>query len=162
MSVLGRDGAGKWFEDIRANGCRFPVGNGPASTAVGLRQSAFGFTDIDDFHAVEREKGSVAVVYPDQAPGQVGTLLLPNTIALVKGCPHPDLGRQLVDYLLSRRVEQALAAGDGAQVPLRPDVPRPAHVKVAPKDFRAMKVDWQDAAKDYDAKLDRLLALWGR
>ena len=48
------------------------------------------------------------------------------------------------------------------QIPLRPDVPRPAKVKAAPTDFRAMKVDWQDAAKDYDARFDQLQALFGQ
>ncbi len=162
MSVLGKDRALKWFNGLFANRCMFPVGNGPAASAVGLQQAAFGFCDIDDFHEVEHKGQPVAVVYPDQGPGKVGTLLLPNTAALVKGGPRPDLGRKLIDFLLSKKVEQRLAESDASQVPLRPDVPRPAHVKVPPTDFRAMKVDWQDAAKDYDAKLDQLQALWGR
>jgi iron(III) transport system substrate-binding protein len=162
FSVLGRERALKWFEALHANGCLFPVGNGPAATAVGLRQAAFGFADIDDFREVERNGKPVAVVYPDQAAGQVGTLLLPNTIALVKGGPNPALGKKLVDFLLSPKVERMLAEADAAQVPLRPDVPRPAHVKVPPKDFRAMKVDWQDAAKDYDAKFEMLQSMWGQ
>ena len=162
FSVLGRERALKWFNGLRTNGVLSPVGNGPAAGAVGLRQAAFGFADIDDFHEVEAKGQPVAVVYPDQEPGQVGTLLLPNTIALVKGGPRPDLGRKLVDFLLSRGVEQRLAECDASQIPLRPDVPHPARVKSAPKDFRAMKVDWQDAAKDYDARFDQLQAIWGK
>jgi iron(III) transport system substrate-binding protein len=162
MSVLGKRDALKWFDGLRANQCGFPVGNGPAASAVGARQSAFGFSDIDDFHEIEHKGQPVAVVYPDQGPGQVGTLLLPNTVALVKGGPKPELGKKLIDYLLSKKVEQSLAESTASQVPLRPDVPRPPHVKVPPTDFHAMKVDWQDAAKDYDARLDQLQALWGR
>jgi len=161
MSVLGKNDALKWFNAVHAN-CSFPVGNGPTASAVGLRQAAFGFTDIDDFHEIEHKGQPVAVVYPDQGAGQIGTLLLPNTVALVKGGPRPDLGKKLIDYLLSKTVEQKLAECRASQVPLRPDVPRPAHVKVPPTDFHAMKVDWQDAAKDYDARLDQLQALWGR
>jgi iron(III) transport system substrate-binding protein len=162
MTVLGRDGAMKWFKGLFDNGCLFPVGNGAAASSVGGRQAAFAFTDIDDFHAIERKGEPVEVVYPDQGPGQPGTLLIPNTVALVKGGPSPELGKKLIDFLLGKRVEQMLAEGEGSQVPLRPDVPRPAHVKVPPTDFRAMKVDWQDAAKHYDERLDQLQALWGR
>jgi iron(III) transport system substrate-binding protein len=162
MSVLGKDGALKWFKGLFDNQVKFPVGNGPAASAVGLQQGAFGFTDIDDYREIERKGQPVAVVYPDQGPGQVGTLLIPNTVALVKGGPRPDLGRKLIDYLLTKKVEQMLAEANASQVPLRPDVPRPPHVKVPPTDFLAMKVDWQDAAKNYDARLDQLQALWGR
>ena len=162
MTVLGKARAGKWFDAVLANQVLSPMGNGQAANAVGLRQAAFGFTDIDDFHAVEHEGKPVTVVYPDQGEGEVGTLLIPNTVSLVKGAPHADLGRKLVDWLLSKKVEQALAEADCAQVPLRPDVPRPAHVKVAPKDFRAMKVDWQDAATHYDERFRQLQSLWGK
>jgi iron(III) transport system substrate-binding protein len=161
-TVLGEQAASKWFQSLFDNDCKFPVGNGAAAGAVGLRQSLFGFTDIDDFHAIERKGQPVEVVYPDQGEGQVGTLLIPNTVALVRGAPHPDLGRKLIDYLLSRDVERRLAECDSAQVPLRPDVPRPAHVKAPPKDFRPMKVDWADAAKHYDERLERLQSMWAR
>jgi iron(III) transport system substrate-binding protein len=162
MTVLGKERAMKWFEGLFANECRFPTGNGASARSVGLRQAAFGFTDIDDYEAVLREGQPVTVVYPDQGEGQVGTLLIPNTIALVKGGPRTDLGKKLIDYVLTKRVEQKLAECGSAQVPLRPDVPRPPNVKVAPTDFRAMKVDWQDAAKHYDERLDQLQALWNR
>lgn len=161
-TVLGEQPAAKWFQAIRDNGCASPVGNGAAASAVGGRQAAFGFTDIDDFHAIERKGQPVEVVYPDQGEGQPGTLLIPNTVALVRRAPHPDFGRKLIDFLLLRDVERRLAECDSAQVPLRPDVPRPVHVKAPPKDFRPMKVDWVDAAKHYDERLERLQSMWGR
>lgn len=161
-SVLGEAAAAKWFQSLFDNSCVFPVGNGPTARAVGLRQVAFAFTDADDFHAVRRSGQPVDVVYPDQGEGQVGTLLIPNTVALVRRAPHPDLGKKLIDFLLSRDVERRLAECDSAQVPLRPDVSRPAHVKAPPKDFRPMKVDWVDAAKHYDERLEKLQAIWGR
>jgi len=162
FTVLGKERALKWLNGLGENRVQSPVGNGPAARAVGLRQAAFGFADIDDFHEVESKGEPVAVVYPDQEPGQLGTLLLPNTIALVKGGPRPDLGKKLVDFLLSKAVEQRLAECDASQIPLRPDVPRPPRVKGPPKDFRAMKVDWQDAAKNYDARFEQLQAIWQR
>jgi iron(III) transport system substrate-binding protein len=161
-SVLGKEGALKWFKSLGENSVALTKGNGPAAGAVGNRQAAFGFSDIDDFHEVEHKGQPVAVVYPDQGAGQVGTLLIPNTVALVKGGPQPESGKRLIDFLLSKKVEQRLAEAQAAQVPLRPDVPRPSHVKVPGADFRAMKVDWQDAAKHYDERLDQLQALFGR
>ena len=63
-------------------------------------------------------------------------------VALIKGGPEPELGRKLIDFLLSKDAEEMLARLDSAQIPLRGDVPRPDHV-VGPPEFRAMKVDWE-------------------
>ena len=72
---------------------------------------------------IEFEKAvPVEIVYPDQAPGELGTLFIPNTVAIIKGGPHPDAARRLVDYLLSPPVEIGLAEGDGGQIPLNSTV----------------------------------------
>jgi len=158
-TVLGRDKAMAWFKGLQANACVFPSGNGPLASAAALGQVAFGFTDTDDFRKVEAEKKPVARVFPDQAPGKPGTLVLPNTVALVKGAPRADLGKKLIDYLLAKQTEEKLAASDGAHIPLRADVKRPPYVQ-GPPQFRAMEVDWADVARHYDDRMKQLEALW--
>jgi iron(III) transport system substrate-binding protein len=69
----------------------------------------------------------VAVVYPDQSG--VGTLVMPNAVALVRGAPHPEPGKKLIDYLLSREVEEKLAKSTAAQMPLHPNVAVPPNVR---------------------------------
>lgn len=159
FSVLGKEKALAWCRGIQANAVEFPNGNGPLATSVGVGQLAWGFTDTDDFRKVETEGKPVTRVFPDQEPGKPGTLVLPNTVALVKGGPRPDLGKKLIDYLLRKETEAALAKSDGAHIPLRESVPRPDHVK-GPPQFRAMEVDWADVAKNYDASLEQIRALW--
>ena len=79
---------------------------------------AFGLTDTDDA-VIELEAGKpVKSVFPDSSEDGVGTLLLPNTLAVVKGAPHPQAAIRLIDYLLSAEVEAKLAAGPSAQIPL--------------------------------------------
>ena len=113
-------------------------------------QLAFGLTDTDDA-LIEVEKGMpVAIVYPDQGADGLGTLLIPNTLAIVRGCPHPAAARRLVDYLLSPAVEARLAAGESAQIPLNPKVPPPARLKM-PRPFKTMQVDFTAAAEKWDA-----------
>lgn len=158
-TVLGRDGAMAWLKGLHANECSFPNGNGPLATNVAAGQSAFGFTDTDDFRKVEAEGRPVARVFPDQEPGKPGTLVLPNTVALIRGAPEPEMGRKLIDYLLGKQVEETLAASDGAHIPLRADVKRPPHVQ-GPPQFRAMEVDWSDVAKHFDERMKQLEALW--
>lgn len=151
-SMLGLDRTTKWIEGMRANGVGFPAGNGPVATSVSQGQLVFGFTDTDDVRAVELKGRPVAYVYPDQAPGQPGTLVLPNTVAIVKGAPHPQAARRFVDFVLRKETEAMLAASAGAHIPLRADVPRPAHVQ-GPPQFRAMHVDWPKVVREFDANL---------
>ena len=161
FTVLGEKSAVEWFEGLHANDAGFPPSNGQLAKAVGLGQYTFGFTDTDDFRKQVLDGKPVRVVYPDQAEGRPGTLLIPNTVALVRGGKRPDLGKQLIDWLLRKEVEARLAAGGAAQIPVRADVPRPDHVK-GPPAYRVMKVDWNDVAEHADERIERLEALWSR
>ena len=130
-------------------------GNKRVAEAVAGNQLAFGLTDTDD--ALEEiEKGlPVTIVYPDQGDEQIGTLYIPNTIALIKGAPHSKEAEQLVDYLLSAEVEKRLAEGPSAQIPLRPGIAASSRVKTPPE-VRAMDVDWSAAADKWDTAAEFL------
>jgi ABC-type Fe3+ transport system substrate-binding protein len=49
-------------------------------------------------------------------------MLVPNSVALVKGAPHPDAAGKLIDFLLSEATERTLAASESHNVPVRPTV----------------------------------------
>jgi iron(III) transport system substrate-binding protein len=150
FAVLGDEEARQFFGDLKANDVQVLAGNKQVAQAVSAGQLAFGLTDTDDA-LVEIEGGQpVAIVYPDQGEGQFGTLFIPNTLAIVKGCPHPDAARNLVDYLLQPAVEKRLAEGPSGQVPLNPKVKAELRVET-PKTIRAMQVDWDAAAESWDA-----------
>ena len=124
-------------------------GNKQVATAVGSGQLAFGLTDTDDAMG-EVEAGSpVMIVYPDRAPGELGTLFIPNTLALIKGAPHAAAARALADHLLSPAVESALANGPSAQIPLLRTTTAPARVET-PATVHAMDVDFEAAALLWD------------
>ncbi|NQT20446.1 MAG: ABC transporter substrate-binding protein, partial [Planctomycetes bacterium] len=72
-------------------------------------------------------------------------LLIPNTVCLIKGAPHPEAGRKLIDFLLSREVESMLAHSKSVQMPLRSGVDKPKHVPDY-SDIKAMTVDWEKVA----------------
>jgi len=158
-TMLGDERARTWFRGMHDNESLFPSGNGPLARSVAGGQVAFGFTDTDDYEKVLRDGRPVARVYPDQQEGGIGTLLIPNTVALIKNGPRPDLGKQLIDFLLSERVEEMLAHGDSAQIPVRASVKRPANV-IGPPEYRVMKVDWNDVVENFDARLTELEAFW--
>jgi len=152
---LGDADARKFFDDLAANRGKILSSNGEVRRRVASGEFAVGLTDTDDA-VVEIEKGMpVAIVYPDQAADGLGTLYIPNTLALIKGSPHPAEAEKLVDYLLSADVEKRLAAGPSAQIPLRPGVAASARVKTPPE-IRAMEVDWSTAAGKWDVAAEFL------
>src|SRR5215831_3266771 len=117
------------LDAVKSNGVRMVTSNGEAKDLVASGELAWAFTDTDDASEALEQHKPVAVVYPDQAG--VGTLVMPNAVALVKGAPHPEAAKKLIDYLLSREVEAKLAKGTAAQMPLHPNVPVPPNVKPA-------------------------------
>ena len=112
---------------VKRNDVKLVTSNGEARDLVVAGNLAWAFADSDDANVALEQKKPVAVVYPDQAG--LGTLVMPNVVALVRGAPHPDAARKLIDYLLSPGVEARLAAGPAAQMPLHPGVPVPPTVK---------------------------------
>jgi iron(III) transport system substrate-binding protein len=149
FAFWGDDRAEDYFERLKANEVQIMSGNKQVAQAVAGGQLAFGLTDTDDAIG-ELEAGKpLAIVYPDQEEGGVGTLFIPNTLAILKNCPHPAAARKLVDYLLSSAVESKLAEGPSAQIPLNPAVEVKTRVET-PKTVRAMQVDFEAAADQWD------------
>ncbi len=150
FAVWGDRRAEEFFRKLKHNEIQILSGNKQVAMAVGGGRADFGLTDTDDALEEVAKGMPVAIVYPDQRPDGLGTLFIPNTLAILRGCPHPAAARQLVDYLLSPKVEAMLAAGPSAQIPLNPNVEAPDRVKT-PQTVRSMKVDFDAAAEKWDA-----------
>jgi iron(III) transport system substrate-binding protein len=155
FEVLGTDKAKAFYAGLRDNGVQVVAGNKHVAEGVAEGQFAVGLTDTDDA-IIELEAGRpVAIVFPDRqghpSYPRMGTLFLPNTVAVVRGCPNPEGGRKLVDFLLSAEVEKRLAEAASRQIPLNPEVTadlpkeieRPAG---SGGSVKAMQVDFDKAA----------------
>jgi iron(III) transport system substrate-binding protein len=148
FAAWGDEDAQAFFRAVK-NNVSIMGGNKQVAQAVGAGKLAIGLTDTDDA-LIEIENGMpVTIVYPDQGDGQMGTLFIPNTLAIINGSPNPEAAEKLVDYLLSEEVERDLAAGPSAQIPLRPGVAASPRVKT-PAEVRAMEVDWAAAAEKWN------------
>ena len=124
-------------------------GNKQVALAVSRGQVAWGLTDTDDA-IIEIEKGQpVEIIYPDQGDGQLGTLLIPNTVGIIRNAPNPKHAQQLVDFLLSEEVESRLAACPSAQIPLGKEGATQSRLET-PKPFRVLPVDFESAAANWD------------
>jgi iron(III) transport system substrate-binding protein len=93
-----------------------------------------------------RQGKPVTMVYPDQEGNGIGCFIVPNAAVLIKGGPHPDAARKLIDYLLSRETERKLAFADCAQIPLHSGVQTPPELKSI-KDIKIMQVNYAEVAR---------------
>ena len=149
FSELGEARAQEFFRSLKGQ-ARILSGNKQVATAVGRGQLAFGLTDTDDA-IIEVEQGQpVDIIFPDQDEAGLGTLFIPNTVAIIRGGPHEQNARQLIDYLLSPEVEQRLAEGRSAQIPLNRTVTKIPRILPA-KPIRWMDVDFEAAADAWES-----------
>lgn len=123
FQVLGPARARAHFRALHENGVRIVDGNAVVADWVARGEVKVGVTDTDDAFSRIRDGKPLRMLYPDQEG--IGALVIPNTVALIRGAPHPTDARRLIDYLLSRNVEAMLARGDSRQIPLRTAVPAP-------------------------------------
>jgi iron(III) transport system substrate-binding protein len=158
FEVLGTEKAEQFYRELRPN-VTILAGNKDVAVAVAEGRFDVGLTDTDDA-IIEVQRGRpVTIIYPDQQT--IGTLFLPNTVAIVKGAPHPQQARRLVDFLLSPEVEKRLAEGRSAQIPLNPEVQAELPIQ-RPTQVKAMNVDFTKAAAHWDQVQAFLRELFAR
>lgn len=142
FSAWGDTEAKRFLEAIKANGVRIAASNGEVKRLVSAGEVAWGLTDTDDANDAVASGAPVRIVFPDQ--DQLGTLVMPTSVVVIRGARHPLQARELVDYLASAETEKYLAE-HGAHLPLQPGVQAPASLS-RPKDLRAMSVNYGDLA----------------
>ena len=141
-STLGREKAHGFYENLSRKELRVVDGNSVVKDLVSSGQLAFGLTDTDDACTAIADGKHVTIVIPDQGAGEIGTLVIPDTTALINGAPHPEQGRIFIDYLLNRETESNLVHSGWIQIASR-DLPE----KVSCLNgtiIRPMVVNYQD------------------
>ncbi len=156
--ALGSEKAAELFAAIRANAVVLS-GNKQVAQAVSSGQVAWGLTDTDD-GLLEQDAGlPVAIVFPDQQSGGLGTLRIPNTVCVIRRCPHPRAAAALANFLVSEDIEGRLALGPSGQIPARPNHPQKSRVQ-GDREIRWMQVDFRPAAERWPELADELRRLF--
>jgi iron(III) transport system substrate-binding protein len=73
-------------------------------------------TDTDDFFAA-LDAGKPVEMLPFRLQDE-STICIPNTVAMIRNCPHPDTAEKLIHFLLSEATERQLAESPSRQIPL--------------------------------------------
>jgi iron(III) transport system substrate-binding protein len=150
FEVLGRDKAERFYQDLKKNDVQVVAGNKQVAEGLAAGHFLVGVTDTDDA-IIEVEAGKpLALVFPDRdrpAGDRMGTLFIPNTLAILKGSPNAAGARKLVDFLLSPEVETRLSASASHQIPLNPQARSELPKEIeTPRTVKVMAVDFDKAA----------------
>jgi iron(III) transport system substrate-binding protein len=150
LYTLGVEKADEYFDKMAANDVVWTTGNAHNMREVSAGRFHFGWTDTDDFNVALKQGRPVARVYPDAGPDDIGVMYIPNSLMLIKGCPNPESGKKLIDWLLRADIEERLAHSATAQIPVRPGVKVPDHVRRPDQIGTVMKLDWDKVGAEYD------------
>ena len=157
FGVLGEDEANRYLATIKSlseeGEVNLAAGNAHVMRLVSAGELAWGWTDTDDFNVALEKGAPVVAIYPDA--DELGTMMIPNTIAILDAAPHKDNAQRFVDWVLRPEIEAELARARSAQIPVRADVERPEHVK-GPGQFRVMEVDFAAVGAEIDTRATEL------
>lgn len=128
LATTGATGFREWLKAMDANRMKVYSGNSTVVRAVSDAEIDIGLTDTDDVWASQRNGGRVRAVFeladegptgPAQELASPGPMLIPNTVAMVRGGPNPDGARRLIEFLLGGRAEHVLAMSSSHNIPVR-------------------------------------------
>lgn len=147
-----------FFRQLKANDVKVVDGNSVVRDLVARGEVKLGLTDTDDVNVAIEDGQSIAMVLPDAAG--LGVPVMPNMVSLIANAPHVEEGQRLIDYLLSRDVEEQLARSEAVQIPLHRGVPGPKNIP-AIETFTPMTLDFTKAAQRVEDVTGRLAGILG-
>jgi iron(III) transport system substrate-binding protein len=134
----------QWCRALQANRPLLVDGNSVVVDLVGRGEAWIGLTDADDILAGQKRRLPIIAL-----PITEETLLMPNTVGVVRGAPNAAPAEKLFQYLQSAGVLDGLVDSDaleGARPGLRPH----------------LKVDWDGLLRDLDDTNERLKTIFLR
>ncbi len=146
FTLWGDEQAKAFMMGLKKNKVAVSTSNGESADFVAAGQYDFSLVDSDDGVNRMRQGKPVSIVYPDQGPNGIGCFIVPNAVVLIKGAPHPQLAKKVIDFLLSPQTESKLAFADCAQIPLHPGVKMPEELKSIDQ-IKVMQVNYAKVAK---------------
>jgi iron(III) transport system substrate-binding protein len=149
MVERGEEWTKDYVDRLRANGIRVLANHSEVANSVARGEVPIGL--LNHYYYVPRikEGAPVALIYPDQAPDQTGTLVIPLAVGVVKGAPHPDTARAFVDFLLSADGQEPLTTQE-QEFPLVPGISLGAAAAPGVRSIdqiKRPKLDWTELAK---------------
>jgi iron(III) transport system substrate-binding protein len=135
-------GEERWLAWCRALGANKPFvvdGNSVVVKFVARGEAQIGLTDSDDIAAAQREGSLLAAL-----PLTDESLLIPNTVAVIRDAPHPATAQKLFEYLQRRETADRLVQANALES------------ATAAGETTTLKPDWGTLLRDLEATTKQL------
>lgn len=167
IALHGVDPVREFLTKLKNNNVRMYDGNSSVVQALSTGEIHIGLTDTDDVWAGQANKWPVALNYEaaDKPNAKVnglrslGAIVIPNTVARIKGGPNPTNAQRLIDFLLSADAERLLAQSASKNVPVRDTLAAEFKQLTIPDPAPVTPAQVSDAMKDADALIKELFPL---
>jgi iron(III) transport system substrate-binding protein len=136
----GEAGWKAWCRALAANQPFLVDGNSIVVQLVGRGEAWLGLTDSDDIAAAQRQGLPIAA-----APLWPETMLIPNTVAVIRNAPNPEAAQKLFAYLQRPATVERLVAAKALEGLAREAVP-----------VRTVQPDWDTLLRDLEQGTDFL------
>jgi len=124
-----------WCRALAANQPLVVEGNSVVVKQVARGEAWIGLTDSDDI-ADSQQEGAPIVALPVTPE----TLFLPNTVGVIRNCPHPEAAQRLYDFLRDQKISQRLVEAHALEgATLEPSVAA-----------TGLSVNWDQLLRDLD------------
>ncbi len=153
--AVGDEVAKQFLSDLKNNNVVIATSNGDVKKRVINGEVFCGLTDTDDAYEAIKEGANVGILFLDQQG--IGSLIMPNTVNLIKNSRNSENGKRLMDYLLSKNTEFNLAKSC-AQMPLHKGVKTPNNIPSL-DNIIPMKIDYEKTSKKLE-EIQKYLKEW--
>ena len=154
----GKDAGFDFMKKLQANNVGPSSSTGKLTALVNKGEIYVANGDLQMNLAQMAQNPNIKIFWPAGPDGTRSTFALPYYVGLVKGAPHSDAGKKLIDFLLSKEA-QAQVSAIAQGMPVRTDVtPTDDNFKNAHAMMEGVTVwtpDWSEVLKDLQADVAR-------
>ncbi|MCH2207439.1 MAG: extracellular solute-binding protein [Lentisphaerales bacterium] len=118
QKYLGEDKLREIYKSWRQKGLQIVAGNGPSRNLVANGNCQYAWTDTDDYFGAVDNQAPVTMLPARLPDGK--TIIIPNTVGILKHSDKIHAARIFVNYLTSAKIELAMARSSSRQIPVGP------------------------------------------
>jgi len=160
----GKDAGFDFLKKLQTNNVGPSSSTGKLAALVNKGELYVANGDLQMNMAQKAQDPNIEVFWPAGPQGEKTTFALPYYIALVKGAPHSENGKKLIDFLLSKDAQAQLSTIAWG-LPVRTDVqPTDDNFKKMHELMQDVKVwnpDWSSVLKELDADVSHWHSVTG-
>ncbi len=153
-----KDAGFKYLKELQANNLGPSASTGKLTAKVNKGEIWVSNGDLQMNFAQMADNPNISIFWLKDPHGTRWSFAIPYAMGLVKGAPHSENGKKLIDFLLSKKPQQDVSAV-ARGLPARSDVkPTDANYKQLEKFMDGVKIwspDWDGVLKDLQTDVAR-------